>query len=77
MTNETPLSQADYILAKFRSLQQLADALTTVRGKKTWPSSFTRWKESGVIPHRRWPEVMAAGELVGVKITRKDLLKHL
>lgn len=61
---------ANVIITKFGGLAE-ASRKTGIATSTIWV-----WAKSGLIPQKRWAEIMAAGAAHKIKITQKDFLSR-
>lgn len=66
------MTSTDHIIAKFGSISALARAL----GHKH-SSTVQGWKEKGIIPPRRYEEILRAARATGIELEPEDFIAHL
>lgn len=64
------LSQAEYLIGRFGGLTAMSRAL----GHRN-PTTVQRWKESGTIPPKRYPEILDAGANLDPPLEQRELVE--
>jgi hypothetical protein len=70
--NPLVMTQAEYIISKFGGINAMAAKL----GHRN-SSTVQGWYERGIIPPRRYPEILRAGKDLNTPVMPEDFVHHL